>query len=108
MKGPVAIAMLAMIVMALALVHPSEAISCGALTGMISPCLGYLRSGGSPTKGCCDGARSVQGATRSHTDRRFAYKCAKAVAKDLASSLPGKCGIAPPFRSDPTSTATRE
>ncbi|KAJ0843921.1 putative plant lipid transfer protein/Par allergen [Helianthus annuus] len=83
MKGPVAVAMLAMIVMALALVHPSEAISCGDLTGMISPCLGYLRSGGSPTKGCCDGARSVQGATRSHADRRFAYKCAKAAAARL-------------------------
>ncbi|KAM0055491.1 putative plant non-specific lipid-transfer protein/Par allergen [Helianthus debilis subsp. tardiflorus] len=75
---------------------------------MISPCLGYLRSGGSPTKGCCDGARRVQGATRSQADRRFACKCAKAVAPqlkvrpDLAGSLPGKCAIHTPFRSDPT------
>ncbi|KAJ0450574.1 putative plant non-specific lipid-transfer protein/Par allergen [Helianthus annuus] len=95
------------------MVHPSEAISCGDLTGMISPCLGYLRSGGSPTKGCCDGARRVQGATRSQADRQFACKCAKAAAPrlkvqpDLAGSLPGKCGICTTI-SIKSETATRE
>ncbi|KAI7742492.1 hypothetical protein M8C21_019412 [Ambrosia artemisiifolia] len=100
MKGSMAVAMLGMIVMALVMVHPSEAISCGELSNMLTPCLGYLRSGaGSPTKSCCDGARRVQGATRSRADRRTACNCFKSAAPqlkvrpDLASSLPGKCGV---------------
>ncbi|MFS8017269.1 putative plant lipid transfer protein/Par allergen [Helianthus anomalus] len=101
MKGPRAFAMLAMIVMALVMVHPSEAISCGEFNNMLTPCLSYLRSGagGSPTKSCCDGARKVQGATRNKADRRTACKCFKSsapqlkVRPDLAGSLPGKCGV---------------
>lgn len=98
MKGAT-VAMLAMIAMALLMVHQTEAISCGDLANMISPCLGYLQSGGSPTKQCCDGARKVQGATHSQADRRTACNCAKSAAgqfkvrQDTASNLPGKCGI---------------
>ncbi|KAI7742491.1 hypothetical protein M8C21_019411 [Ambrosia artemisiifolia] len=108
MKGTsVAVAMLAIIVMAQVMVHPSEAISCGALTGMLSPCLPYLRSGGAPTRGCCDGAKRLLGATRTQADRRTACNCAKAAAPqlkvrpDFASSLPGKCGITTPIPINP-------
>ncbi|KAI3824048.1 hypothetical protein L1987_05495 [Smallanthus sonchifolius] len=100
MKGPAAVAMLAMIVMALVMVHPSEAISCGDLSNMLSPCLPYLRSGsGSPTKACCDGAKKVAGATKSQADRRAVCNCVKGasaqlkVRPDAAKSLPGKCGV---------------
>ncbi|XP_076941379.1 non-specific lipid-transfer protein AP10-like [Bidens hawaiensis] len=99
MKGPVALAVLAMIVMALAMVHPSEALSCGDVTGMLSPCVSYLQSGGSVTNKCCDGAKKLQGAIKSKADRQTACNCAKQAAGRLkvqpgyASSLPGKCGI---------------
>ncbi|KAK1423319.1 hypothetical protein QVD17_18617 [Tagetes erecta] len=100
MKGTsMALVVLAMMVMALVMVQPSEAITCGDLTSMLSPCMNYLRSGGSPTKACCDGARKLQGATQSQADRRTACNCAKSAAaqlkvrQDAANSLPGKCGI---------------
>ncbi|KAJ0432982.1 putative plant lipid transfer protein/Par allergen [Helianthus annuus] len=100
MKGPVShVAMLAMITMALVMVHPTEAISCGELAGMLSPCISYLRSGGSPSANCCSGAKKVQGAIQSQADRRTACNCAKNAAgqlqvrADAASGLPGKCGI---------------
>ncbi|KAJ0428816.1 putative plant lipid transfer protein/Par allergen [Helianthus annuus] len=101
MKGPVIshVAMLAMITMALVMVHPTEAISCGELAGMLSPCISYLRSGGSPSANCCSGAKKVQGAIQSQADRRTACNCAKSAAgqlqvrADAATGLPGKCGI---------------
>ncbi|KAI7742489.1 hypothetical protein M8C21_019409 [Ambrosia artemisiifolia] len=104
MKGLVAVAILAMIVMGLVMVHPSEAIGCNELSGMLSPCIGYLTSGrGSPTKGCCDGAKRVLGATsRKQADRRTACICFKSgalrlkVRPALAESLPRKCGITSP------------
>ncbi|KAL8229166.1 hypothetical protein R6Q57_014066 [Mikania cordata] len=108
MKGPVALAMLAMLVMALAMVHPSEAFNCNDLTGMLAPCMNYLKSGGSPTHECCDGAKKVQGATKTQADRRTACKCAKKAAgqlkvrPDAASSLPGKCGISTSIPIDPS------
>ncbi|XP_071694672.1 non-specific lipid-transfer protein AP10-like [Rutidosis leptorrhynchoides] len=99
MKRSMGVAMLAMIIMALVMVHPSEAISCGDLANMLRPCLGYLQKGGSASSACCAGARRVQGATRSKADRRTACFCAKGAAgqlkvrPDAAQSLPGKCGI---------------
>ncbi|KAK9050027.1 hypothetical protein SSX86_016173 [Deinandra increscens subsp. villosa] len=101
MKGPVALVMLAMVVMALAtMVHPSEALGCNDVTGPLSACITYLRSGaGTPTKACCDGAKKLQGNIRSQADRRAACNCAKGAAgrlkvrADAASALPGKCGI---------------
>ncbi|KAL8248734.1 hypothetical protein R6Q59_005602 [Mikania micrantha] len=108
MKGPVALAMLAMMVMALAMVHPSEAFNCNDLTSMLAPCMNYLKSGGSPTHECCDGAKKVQGATKSQADRRTACKCAKNAAgqlkvrPDAANSLPGKCGISTSIPIDPS------
>ncbi|XP_024975673.1 non-specific lipid-transfer protein AP10-like [Cynara cardunculus var. scolymus] len=98
MKG-VAVVMVAMMAMAL-MVAPNEAITCSDLSSMLSPCLNYLKSGGSPPQACCAGARRVQAATRSQADRRTVCNCAKSAAAqmkirpDAASSLPGKCRIA--------------
>ncbi|PWA54741.1 plant lipid transfer protein/Par allergen [Artemisia annua] len=105
MKRSMSVAMLAMITMALLMVQPAEAISCGELAGMLLPCLNYLRSGGSPGASCCAGAKRVQGATRSQADRRDACKCAKTGATQYkvdqknAASLPSKCGISTPIPS---------
>ncbi|KAF5763814.1 Non-specific lipid-transfer protein AP10 [Helianthus annuus] len=100
MKGTsMGVAILAMIVMAQLMVHPSVAITCNDVTGNLTPCLPYLRSGGKPTPACCAGAKKLLGATRTQADRRTACKCAKTAAPqlkvrpDMASSLPGKCGI---------------
>nr|XP_043608139.1 non-specific lipid-transfer protein AP10-like [Erigeron canadensis] len=99
MKRSMAVAMLAMVTMSLVMVHQTEAINCNQLANMLAPCLNYLKNGGTPTSSCCNGARQVQGATRSQADRRAACKCAKSAAGkyqvrgDAVSSLPGKCGI---------------
>ncbi|KAL4568459.1 hypothetical protein LXL04_024072 [Taraxacum kok-saghyz] len=98
MKGS-SVAMLAMIAMALLMVHQTQALSCGELVGMLQPCVGFLQSGGSPSGECCNGARRLQGATQSQGDRRTACHCAKSaygqfrVNLDNANSLPGRCGI---------------
>ncbi|MFS8017260.1 putative plant lipid transfer protein/Par allergen [Helianthus anomalus] len=103
MKGPMAIAMLTMIVMGLVMVYPSEAIGCNDLSGMLSTCIGYLTSGGSLTKRCCDGSKRVLAATRSRADKRTTCIFFKSAAlrlkvrHDLVGSLPGKCGIVSPI-----------
>ncbi|KAK1438889.1 hypothetical protein QVD17_04701 [Tagetes erecta] len=107
MKGSVAIAMLTMITMAQVMVRPTEAISCGELTGMLLPCIDYVTSGGSPSENCCNGVRMVQGATQTQEDRQTACKCAKSVAgmiqarADAANDLPGKCGVSTSISIDP-------
>ncbi|CAI9276986.1 unnamed protein product [Lactuca saligna] len=107
------VAMLAMIAMALLMVHQTEAINCGDLVTMLRPCVGYLQSGGRPTKECCDGARRLQGATQSQADRRTACNCAKSAAgqfkvrQDTATSLPGKCGISSTIPINPSVDCNR-
>ncbi|KAI3713172.1 hypothetical protein L1987_71745 [Smallanthus sonchifolius] len=107
MKGSMTVAMLAMIIMALVMVQPTEAISCGELATMLAPCMDYLRSGGSPSANCCSGVRRVQDATQSQADRKIACNCAKSAAGqlkvqvDAASSLPGKCGVSVTIPIDP-------
>ncbi|KVI02493.1 Bifunctional inhibitor/plant lipid transfer protein/seed storage helical domain-containing protein [Cynara cardunculus var. scolymus] len=81
MKG-VAVVMVAMMAMAL-MVAPNEAITCSDLSSMLSPCLNYLKSGGSPPQACCAGARRVQAATRSQADRRTVCNCAKSAAAQM-------------------------
>ncbi|XP_076911401.1 non-specific lipid-transfer protein AP10-like [Bidens hawaiensis] len=101
------VTMLAILIIALVTVHPTQAISCGELGGMLAPCLGYLTSGGSPSSSCCDGVKKVQGATQSQADRRTACNCAKSAAgqlkvrADSANNLPSKCGIPVTLNIDP-------
>ncbi|KAK9052450.1 hypothetical protein SSX86_029079 [Deinandra increscens subsp. villosa] len=99
MKGSMRVAILAMIIMALVMVHPVEGLNCVELAGMLSPCLDYLRSGGEPPEDCCSGVKKAQGAIQSQEDRRNACNCAKSAAgqmkvrADAASDLMAKCGV---------------
>ncbi|KAL6551556.1 hypothetical protein OROGR_007710 [Orobanche gracilis] len=98
MKG--VIVMISAVVAAVMLAAmPGEALSCGDVHGSLLPCLGYLTGGGGPSGSCCGGVRNLVGYLRSQQDRQTACYCMKSAASsynvrsDMASNLPGKCGV---------------
>ncbi|KAL4338296.1 hypothetical protein AHAS_Ahas12G0196000 [Arachis hypogaea] len=81
------------------------AITCGRVVGALSPCIPYLRMGGVPTAGCCNGVRSLNAAAATTADRRTACGCLKSAAQSIAGisptysqSLPGRCGVNLPYK----------
>ncbi|WJX49430.1 hypothetical protein P8452_35865 [Trifolium repens] len=92
------------------------AISCGAVTSKVAPCINYLRGAGGlgPSKACCAGVNSLNAAARTTPDRRTACNCLKSAAgaisglnNDLAAGLPSKCGVNIPYKiSTSTNCAT--
>ncbi|XP_030481226.2 non-specific lipid-transfer protein 1-like [Cannabis sativa] len=101
---------LCLVVLAMVIVSPvAHAITCGQVSSSIAPCLGYLRMGGSVPAGCCNGIRSLSNAAKTSTDRRAACNCLKSAANgikginyNLASGLPGKCGVSIPYKISPS------
>ncbi|XP_051130551.1 non-specific lipid-transfer protein 1-like [Andrographis paniculata] len=81
------------------------AITCNAVLAKLSPCLGYIRSGGAaPPAGCCDGAKALNSAAATTPDRQAACGCIKNLAAatgakpELINSIPGKCQVNIPYR----------
>ncbi|KAL3525938.1 hypothetical protein ACH5RR_014310 [Cinchona calisaya] len=81
-------------------VRPSQALSCGQVSGAVAPCISYLTQGGSPTQQCCNGVKSLRDLIPTQPDRQTACNCLKAAASsypsikpDAASNLPGRCGV---------------
>ncbi|KAL6987978.1 lipid-transfer protein [Sarracenia purpurea var. burkii] len=105
-----------MLVMCMVVVAPyaEAAISCGTVVGDLSPCLSYLRSGGTVPGGCCNGIKSLNGAAKTTPDRQTACQCLKTLAGSMqglnfavASALPRKCGVNIPYQISPTIDCTR-
>ncbi|KAL0914928.1 hypothetical protein M5K25_015320 [Dendrobium thyrsiflorum] len=78
----------------------AAAITCGQVVSAVSPCLSYLRTGGSPPPACCSGVKGLNSAARTTPDRQAACNCLKQIAGSvpglnlgLARGLPGKCGV---------------
>ncbi|XP_020208160.1 non-specific lipid-transfer protein 1 [Cajanus cajan] len=83
----------------------AQAITCGQVASGLTPCLGFLRSGGSPPGNCCSGVKSLNAAASTTADRRAACKCLKGFAGSIggvnagnAAALPGKCGVKIPYK----------
>ncbi|KAL6522302.1 hypothetical protein OROHE_016855 [Orobanche hederae] len=72
-------------------------LSCGMVLSSLSPCLDYLRGGGSVTPSCCDGLKSVNNAAGTTPDLRAACECVKTLVPsagsnpDFVNTLPGIC-----------------
>ena len=94
--------------------HAEAAITCGQVVGNLAPCLGYLRGGGKPTPGCCNGVKGLNSAARTTGDRRTACSCLKSAASSYPglkpgnmASLPGQCGVSIPYQIKPSTDCTR-
>ncbi|KAK2379381.1 non-specific lipid-transfer protein [Trifolium repens] len=90
------------------------AISCGAVSGALTPCIVYLRGGRGPSPQCCAGVRRLKAAATTTPDRQAACNCLKSAARAIsglnannAGALPGRCGVSIPYKiSTSTNCAT--
>ncbi|XP_058734957.1 non-specific lipid-transfer protein 1-like [Vicia villosa] len=89
------------------------AISCGAVTGYLGPCISYLKGGPGPSLQCCGGVRKLNAAAQTTPARKAACNC----LKDAAGSTPGlnannaatlsaKCGLSLPYKFGPNTDCT--
>lgn len=99
----------AVMCMVMAAPYGDAAVSCGLVATNLSPCLGYLRTGGPVPGPCCGGVRSLYSAATTRSDRQVACNCMKSAAAAVtdinlgyASALPGKCGVNIPYKIDPS------
>jgi hypothetical protein len=90
------------------------AISCGAVTGYLVPCITYLQGGRGPTPACCGGVRRLNSAARTTPDRKTACNCLKGAAGSIAhlnnaaaAALPGKCGVSIPYKFSTSTNCNR-
>ncbi|KAK3183951.1 hypothetical protein Dsin_031237 [Dipteronia sinensis] len=88
---------------ALFMVEPSEAISCGEVNSLLSPCLSYVGgSEGRPSESCCNNVRDLKNRAPSTGDKRVVCQCIKdqawrfqdpASITRKASQIPGFCNV---------------
>ncbi|XP_059668134.1 non-specific lipid-transfer protein 1-like [Cornus florida] len=90
------------------------AVTCGMVVTSLTPCLGYLRSGGPVPAPCCSGIKSLYSAASTPTDRQTACRCMKSAATSVpgismanASGLPGKCGVNIPYKFSPSTDCAK-
>uniref|UniRef100_A0A803R8U7 Non-specific lipid-transfer protein n=1 Tax=Cannabis sativa TaxID=3483 RepID=A0A803R8U7_CANSA len=107
---------LCLVVLAMVVASPvvHATITCGQVTSSLAPCLSYLKVGGAVPDGCCNGIKSLSGAAKTPADRQAACKCLKSAASsikgvnfNLASGLPGKCGVSIPYKISPSTDCSR-
>ncbi|KAL8214807.1 hypothetical protein R6Q57_004256 [Mikania cordata] len=94
--------------------HAEAAITCGQVVSCLIPCLGYLKTGGKPSPGCCNGVRSLNRAAGTTADRKTACDCIKksygtykGVNSGYASSLPSSCGVNIPYKISPSTDCSK-
>ncbi|CAL5211159.1 unnamed protein product [Lathyrus oleraceus] len=83
------------------------ALSCGAVTGDLAPCVTYLQApnNASPPPPCCAGVKKLLGAATTTPDRQAACNCLKSAAGSISklntnnvAALPGNCGVSIPYK----------
>ncbi|KAK2997501.1 hypothetical protein RJ639_026458, partial [Escallonia herrerae] len=62
------------------MVKPGQAINCGQVDASLTPCLTYLRQGGTPPPLCCNGVRTITEMATTQADKRVACQCVKDAA----------------------------
>ncbi|KAI3408971.1 Non-specific lipid-transfer protein [Psidium guajava] len=86
------------------------AVTCGQVTGALSPCIPYARGSSGPVPAsCCNGIRSLNSAAQTTPDRQTACKCLKSASGSISglnygvvAGLPGKCGVNIPYKISPS------
>ncbi|XP_050383562.1 non-specific lipid-transfer protein 1-like [Argentina anserina] len=83
----------------------AQAITCGQVASNVAPCASYVTSGGAVPAACCNGVKTLNSMAKTTSDRQAACNCLKQVAggikglnPNLASGLPGKCGVSVPWK----------
>ncbi|WP_369123137.1 non-specific lipid-transfer protein [Salmonella sp. S152_61454] len=92
----------------------TEAITCGQVVGSLTPCLGYLRSGGPVPGACCNGVKSLNSAAKTSADRKTACNCLKSAYSSNrglkpanVAGLPGRCGVSIPYKISPNTDCSK-
>ncbi|PON92750.1 Lipid transfer protein/Par allergen [Trema orientale] len=106
MASSVALKLTCMVVMCMVVGAPiAQAITCGQVATYVSPCISYLRTGGTVPGTCCSGVRSLNSAAATTADRQATCRCLVTAASNLPglnptliSSLPSACGVSLPFK----------
>ncbi|XP_073147385.1 non-specific lipid-transfer protein 1-like [Henckelia pumila] len=90
------------------------AVSCNTVQNSLTPCLGYVVIGGTPTTQCCNGVKSIFNAAATKEDRQAVCTCLKSLVGSAtpgmianAGSLPGKCSVSVPFTISPSTDCSR-
>lgn len=98
------------------LVAPAEAVitRCGQVISFLTPCIGYLKHGGSVPGRCCNGVRGLVAAARTRADRQLVCNCLKGAYRGYrgiklpnAQSLPARCGANVRYTISPTTDCSR-
>ncbi|CAL0324628.1 unnamed protein product [Lupinus luteus] len=99
------VACVVLMCMAVVAAPVAQAITCGEVAQNLSPCIGYVASGGAVPPACCGGVKSLVSSAQSTSDKRTVCNCLKSAASTIpsyndanAASLPGICGVNIPFK----------
>nr|AGL08240.1 non-specific lipid transfer protein 1 [Cuphea paucipetala] len=88
-----------------------SAVSCSQVVNYLTPCVNYVINGGTVSRQCCGGVRSLYTAAGTTKDRQDVCNCIKSVVNGVpvsptyinnAASLPSKCGVRLPFKISPS------
>ncbi|KMZ62153.1 Lipid transfer protein [Zostera marina] len=84
------------------------AISCTQVFTALSPCLGYLTSGGNCPQACCNGVGNLNTAAKSTLDRQVVCGCLKRASSQVngagisrAADIPNQCKLHLPYKISP-------
>ncbi|CAN1142054.1 Non-specific lipid-transfer protein [Linum perenne] len=99
------VAMLLVCALVAAPTRTANAITCGQVASIMTPCVSYLRSGGAVPQSCCNGVRNLISQARTTPDRRQTCQCLKSAAAgvsglnpDNAIGLPAACRVNIPYK----------
>ena len=106
----VKIACVVVIAMVVVAAPVAEALTCGAVSGSLAPCINYAKSGvGAVPGACCTGIKNVNGMARTSKDRQDACRCLQSAATaikglklNVVAGLPSKCGVNIPYKISPS------
>ncbi|EXC23821.1 Non-specific lipid-transfer protein [Morus notabilis] len=109
-SSSVKIACVVVIAMVVVAAPAAEALSCGAVSSNLAPCINYAKSGLGPVPGgCCTGIRNVNSMARTSKDRQDACRCLqnaataiKGLKLNVIAGLPSKCGVNIPYKISPS------
>ncbi|MFX6536463.1 non-specific lipid-transfer protein [Acinetobacter baumannii] len=85
----------------------AAAVPCGTVQSRVTPCIGYVQSGGVVPPSCCDGIKALY-ASRSTPDLQSICGCLKTIIPSvkgnptLVNSVPPKCGVKFPYKYTPS------
>ncbi|XP_047340124.1 non-specific lipid-transfer protein 1-like [Impatiens glandulifera] len=98
--------------MVLSAPHAQATITCGDVTGYISPCLAYaMNGGGCPANCLLEGVKGLNNAAATTSDRQATCECLKTLAGSTsfshAAEIPDKCGVHIPYTISPSTDCTK-